>query len=333
MKIQFDHNHLLTIENDNIPQTKEYTYSAGGYTFSDFDKGLLVLHKKDFKITNLKNFSDNMNVVYYKENRLNAVVFQQAIFEDALRLFKWFDEETGEKYYFIPGLGEKDIQEKNTILQSFSACEIKKTTKGAMVEFQHANEDILNRQKNQWNEVFLDDWVIPTTWETVSTNEMQWLQISKEIRYKTNEKPQIQDILSYVFGLILLYGKFDAKKGELASIKIQIPLFGQYLAQQDMIDKIIKDLQQDSIFLKADKLTNNNGITYQISSNDYELLEICAKWYEPVEKFEKISKREFADEMKSKLMSFIETNPEIPSDGKEDVLEQIKNGVIKFLMK
>jgi hypothetical protein len=71
MKIQFDQNHLLTIENENIPQTKEYTYSAGGYTFSDFDKGVVVLHKKDFKITNLKNLGDNMSVVYYKEKTDN----------------------------------------------------------------------------------------------------------------------------------------------------------------------------------------------------------------------------------------------------------------------
>ena len=291
MKIQFDQNHLLTIFNENIPQTKEYTYSVGGYIFSDFDKGMVVLHKKDFKITNLKNFWDNMSVAYCKEKTDNSADFQQQIFEDALRLFKWFDEETGEKYYFIPGLGEKDIQEKNKMLKSFGKCEIKKTAKGAMVELKDANEDT------------------------------------------TNGKPQTQDILSYIFGLTLLYGKFEAKKSELVSIKIQIPLFGQYLSQQEMLDKIIKDLQQDGIFLKTDKLTNNNGITYQISSNDYELLEIFAKWYEPVEKFEKISKRDFAHEMKIKIISFIESNPEIPSEGKAEVLQQMVKGTIKFLMK
>lgn len=216
---------------------------------------------------------------------------QQSIFEDALRLFKWFDEETGEKYYFIPSLWEKDIQGKNNILKPFSDCEIKKTTRGAVVELQHTKED------------------------------------------QTNNTIQAQDIFSYMFGLVLIHGKFDVKKGELASIKIQIPLFGQYLSQQEMLDKIITELQQEGVFLKSDKLTNKNGITYQISSNDYELLEIFAKWYEPVEKFEKISKREFTDEMKNKLIEFIETNPEIPSEGKAEVLQQIKNDTIKFLMK
>ncbi len=74
-------------------------------------------------------------------------------------------------------------------------------------------------------------------------------------------------------------------------------------------------------------------MVYQISSNDYELLEIFAKWYEPVEKFEKITKREFTQEMKSKLIEFLQSNPEIPSEGKNDVIKQIQTGTIKLLTK
>jgi hypothetical protein len=47
---------------------------------------------------------------------------------------------------------------------------------------------ILNHQKNQWNEVFLDDWGIPTIWETVSTNGAKWSQISKAVRCAPNHK-------------------------------------------------------------------------------------------------------------------------------------------------
>jgi len=131
----------------------------------------------------------------------------------------------------------------------------------------------------------------------------------------------------------LLYGKLDAKKGELSSIKIQIPLFGQYMRHGEILDNIIQEIENQGIFFKTDKLTNNNGMTYQISSNDYELLEIFAKWYEPVEKFEQISKRIFSDEMKDKLIDFIKSNPEIPNEGKEEVLKQTKACTIKFLMK
>ena len=67
MRIEKDKNDLLTIFNENIPQTKEYTYHVGGYTFSDFDKGIVVLHKKEWKIISLKNLGDTMSVVYMKK--------------------------------------------------------------------------------------------------------------------------------------------------------------------------------------------------------------------------------------------------------------------------
>ena len=49
--------------------------------------------------------------------------------------------------------------------------------------FKNTISSILNRQKNKWNEVFLDDWVIPTTWETLSTNKVRWLKISKAVAW------------------------------------------------------------------------------------------------------------------------------------------------------
>ena len=39
-------------------------------------------------------------------------------------------------------------------------------------------------QKKEWNEVFLDEWIIPTTWENLSTNEVKWLNNSKAVVYK-----------------------------------------------------------------------------------------------------------------------------------------------------
>jgi hypothetical protein len=75
--------------------------------------------------------------------------------------------------------------------------------------------------------------------------------------------------------------------------------------------------------LKADALSTNTGVVYQISSNDWELLEIFAKWWEPIEKFQQISKREFTLEMKKVLLDFLQTSLEIPSEGKEEVIKKI----------
>ena len=290
MKIEKDKNNILTIFNENIPQTKEYIYNVGGYTFSDFDKGIIVLHKKDRKIISLKNLGDNMSVVYIKntEFRIQNPKLDGNKINESMKLFQWFDEDTGKKYNFIPWLGESQQQEKNTILKKlWTKYSIQKTARGMIVS-----------------------------------------GIEEE-----SKRESIENTLAYVFGLFLIYGKWEEKNKEVSSIKIQIPLSGQYLAHEENLDNIIKKLQKEWIFLKADKVPNKNGIVYQISSNDYELLEICAQWYEAVEKFEKITKREFTKDMKTKLIEFINTNPEIPQEGKSEVLRQLEEWTIKLLTK
>ena len=284
MNIQKDNNNLLTIFNESIPQTKEYTYHVSGYTFSDFDKWIIVLHKKEWKIISLKNLGDNMSVVYIKHTSWKKINLDETSMKQAFWLFDSFDEISGQTYFFIPNMSEREMWEKNQILEKLPIeYRLRKT----------------------------DKWII--------TDGIAFIETEKR--------------MSLLFGLFLLYGKIDARKNELSSIKIQIPLFGQYGKHIDSLDNMITQVQEHGFFMKVDKLTNKNGIVYQISSNDYELLEIFAQWYEPVEKFEKISKREFTEEMKSRLIEFIETNPEIPEEWKTDVLVQLKEWTIKLLTK
>lgn len=87
---------------------------------------------------------------------------------------------------------------------------------------------------------------------------------------------------------------------------------------------MISFLRQKEIFLKVDKLQTSNGIIYQISCTDYEVLELFAKWYEGVEKFERITKRDFTQEMKTKLLEFIKNDNQIPEEGKLEVMGQIE---------
>lgn len=287
MRIEKDKNNILTIFNENIPQTKEYTYQVSGYIFSDFDKWIIVLHKKQWKIISLKNLGDTMSIVYIKDWYIQEG--EKRCMNQAMKLFQWFDEETGKKYYFIPWLGESQQKEKNIILKKlWTTYSIEKTSKGMIIRWIEEKED------------------------TIETPE---------------------EIIGYLFGLLIIYGKWEEKKQELNSIKIQIPLSGQHLANEEKLDTMIHRLQQEWIFLKVDKLSNKNGMTYQISSNDYELLEIGAKWYEAVEKFEQITKRVFTQEMKTTLLEFIDSNTEIPQEGKIEVMKQIKEWTIKLITK
>ena len=115
-------------------------------------------------------------------------------------------------------------------------------------------------------------------------------------------------------------------------IKIHLPLFGQYLKYKEELDELIKNLQEDWIFLNRSIVQNGDGITYQINTSDYELLWSFINFYQSVEKIQKILKQELTQKVKSELISFIDINEQVPEDGKEEVLEMIEDGVVKLLI-
>lgn len=118
MKIQVDQNNLLSISHPEIPQLKEYTYFAAWWKFSDWDKGVVVLHKKDFKVLNLKHLGDGMQLIYVKKDSLWELKFDLESFQQAFWLFHSFDEETGQEYSFLPWFPHKEIDPLNKKLLS-----------------------------------------------------------------------------------------------------------------------------------------------------------------------------------------------------------------------
>lgn len=286
MKIEIDKNNLLTIFNENIPQTKEYTYSASGYLFSDFDKWMIVLHKKEWKIINLKNLWDTMSVVYLAPREEISIPLDTEGFVKGLCLFDSFDEHTWKKQYFIPKFAEKEIEVMNRKLEQLDIpAKIEKSEKWCLII---------------------------------------WDKEPKEARWK---------YLSFLFALILLYGKLEIKNNELIAIKIHIPLFGQFLKYEEMFDTMKHQLAQEWLFISTSSQKTNDGSMYQISCNDYEILRNIANYAKGIEKIDKIPKYELASEYKKQLIDFITNNPEIPQEGKAEVIKQLEEWTIKLLTK
>jgi hypothetical protein len=298
MKIQIDHNHLVSIEHSEIPQLKEYSYFAAWWKFTDRDKGMVVLHKKDLKVVNLKHLGDGMQVIYVKNSGIGEINLDIDMFKQGFGIFHGFDEDTGNVYSFLPGFAHKDIELLNKNFLSLGL-------------------DLVSEISPKWVLVNVDPF--HDIWNTLS------------------------EILSFFFALFLVYGKFEIKKfeinneeikkPELLGVKIQVPLFGQYLRYQEQFEGMVQILQDTGIFVKTDVLDTNNGVVYQMSTTDYELLEVFAKWYESIEKIEQISKRDFTKEMKAKLLEFLAKDSQIPEDGKSDVISAIEYWVVKFLAK
>ena len=266
MKILIDKNNLLAIENSNIPKSKEYCYNLGWYEFCDFDKWIIVYHKKQFKIIHLRDLWDKMWVIMIgkQDEELIEIDLVLESVENALKLFNGFDEDTGEKYYFLQKFNEDKLNELNLKLKKlWSNIIVNKTKKGFCIE----NKD-------------------------------------EELTY---------DPISFLFGLWIVYGDLNIKQNDLKSIKIQIPLFGSFQGNEDIIDESLKTLIDNNIFFKKNIQKTNDGIVYQITSSDNELLEIFAKFYQGIEKWIQISKVSELEKVKNELVKFLENNQDIPS--------------------
>ncbi len=286
MKILVDENNILAIENENIPQVKKYTYDVSGYVFSDFDKWIIIYHKKQFKIINLKDLWDKMWIVlvWEHDDEYDDMKLDLESMESTLKIFDWFDENTGEKYYFLYKFGENKMNElQEKLVKLWSKIKLKKT----------------------------DKWIC-------------FPLIDEELIYNP---------ISFLFGLVLVYGNFQTKNGDLKAIKIQIPLFGKYMDKKDILDETLEILAENGLYINKNIQKTDDGIIYELTSSDYELLQYLARFYEPIEKWLKISKYDEVNKLKKNLIEFIQTNPEIPNEWKNEVLEMLENGMIKIMVK
>ena len=98
----FDDNHLLTIEHPNLSTTKDYAVSFPSYIIKSKDKGILIFNKRQWKILHLKEISEWMQVCYLQENPIENYKINKWMIVNALAIFQWFNEETWEKYYYLP---------------------------------------------------------------------------------------------------------------------------------------------------------------------------------------------------------------------------------------
>lgn len=130
--------------------------------------------------------------------------------------------------------------------------------------------------------------------------------------------------------MTLLYGKFEAKGSQLNNIKIHLPLFGHYLSLQDPLEKILCILQQEGIFLQSSHNAHQGKISFQITSNDWELLQIFAYWYKEIENFSQITKKGQTAQIIEQLLIFLQQE-HIENAAALETL--FKESVVKLLVK
>lgn len=280
---------FLIKENLEIHTGRTYRHNFQWYIFEEENCLFYVWHKKEIKLIESKNLWSTMNVFFIKDWILE-------INELTHNLKSW-------------------ISTACTIFSSFD-------------------------EENWWFYNFLPYFPIKSVeWKNELFKKL-WLNIqlsnsSKWVLIKNNsshDKINIENLdtewkIWFLFGLILLYWKFEKRGDKLSTIKIQLPLFGQFLSIWDEIKNIQKTLQNEWIFIQISENIQWDKHTYEITSNDYELLEIFSHLYIPVEKFSQITKREQAQEAIDALKFFL------GKEWKNELIEIINNSCVKLLQK
>ena len=125
MKIQFDENQLLSIYDEKLPQLRNYQYILDWYQIETTDRLIFAYQKRAWKIINLKNLGDGMQVAFSPKTPLsiNSLIFDKDQFLNILSLFQGFNEETWIKYHFLP-FWNWDIVILKGLLTTFNSPEI-----------------------------------------------------------------------------------------------------------------------------------------------------------------------------------------------------------------
>ena len=292
MKIAFDHNNILTLIDPDIPQHKTYTYVLDNYQIESTDTLLFVYQKRAWKLINLKNLGDGMQVAFSPKAPISTdtLTFDKDQFLNILSLFQGFNEETWIKYHFLP-FWNWDILLLRELLTRLNSPEI-------------------NIKKTKW-------WTI-----------ISWLK-------KTFLFPEtVEDHLSFLFALALIYGKFEGKDWNLKSIKIHLPLNWIQAQLEEKLINMCKNLQKIWLFIKRNTDHYAEKKIFQFQINDFELLTLFVSWNSlfkdlPQRNTELISNQNTT--IKNQLISFIEETTIPAISNKEQILPVLKNQTLKFL--
>jgi len=278
---------FLIKESEQLHTGKTYTHNFQWFHFDEENCIFYVWHKKEIKLIESKNLWSTMNVFFIKDPSL-----------------------------------EIDNTNDNIKTWIICACQI----------FSAFDEE------NWWSYNFLPYFPTKLLEEKNEIFKKLWLNISLSNSSKwiliTNswDKVSIKSLdtlwqIWFLFWLTLLYWKFENKWDKLSAIKIQLPLFWQFLSIWDEIRNIQTNLQNNWIFIQISENIQWDKHTYEITSNDYELLEVFSKLYLPVENFSQITKREQAQEAIDALKVFLW------NEWETNLIDEINNSCVKLLQK
>lgn len=295
MQLSIDSNNILCAS-ETLEQGKQYTHTFDGYSVSSYDKTVFVEHKKSIKTIQYKDMGSTMSV-FYVANRKASLRKEPLVLNQngALSALTLY------KWY------DESTDNHYAFLYKYPSN----------------NVHILNTQLQ-----------ILGIQAHIDATE-KWLIVSSDQNGRIDQSTaEVEVIMSYLFVLALLYGKLDIRESSLMHVKIHVHLFGAFLKEQQVLDTMLFLLQNKWIFLDKTITQNQDGITYQITSNDYEFLSWFAQLYKSIAKIDKIPTFDKMSQAKSTLISRIQSLQETGElQANSDVMTALEQQVVKVITK
>lgn len=292
MQLTFDQYHLLCVDNPNIPQLKEYRFSLSDYQITSYDKGIFVYHKKQRKLIHLKNLGNGMQVCYLQEKSLPEYRLNISVVERTLAMFSWFNEETGEKYCFLPFYSRDVVKLQQYLLTNFGiSCQITKEKQGTFVRG------------------LKEVWSVPESDEELFSHLFALVILYWTFEIKNNE---------------LLSAKSHIPLFSTWNIMSEL-FIKEYLPRLQELGIFISSSTVQNWDRTILQLTMNDWELLECFAkwlNLYQKTELILQG---------TSLQKKQHEIRDQLLDFITSNPELKVSGQEECLELIRKNRIKLL--
>ena len=292
MKIQFDENQLLSIYDEKLPQLRNYQYILDWYQIETTDRLIFAYQKRAWKLINLKNLGDGMQVAFSPKTPLsiNSLIFDKDQFLNILSLFQGFNEETWIKYHFLP-FWNWDIVVLKRILTTLNYPEI-------------------NIEKTKW--WTLISWLKKTfVFPEMPENHLSFLFALALIYGKFEGKDWNLKSIKIHLPLIWIQAQLEEKLINMCKSLQKIWLFikrnTDHYAEKKIFQFQINDFELLTLFVSW------NSLFKDLPQRNTEL----------------ISNQNTT--IKNQLISFIEETTIPAISNKEQILPVLKNQTLKFL--
>lgn len=115
----------------------------------------------------------------------------------------------------------------------------------------------------------------------------------------------IGGLLSFLLGLVVVYGTLDIQDGILHTIHMRIPLVGSIVQHQSLIEYMVAALRDKGMYIHIDVQNQKYGQTIQCKITDWEILALLTHRLAETYHIVQVSKYSTYQNMKSDLMNTI----------------------------